>query len=311
MLFYKKRSESDVQLNWIFILIAGAVFLFIVFKAINFQRASAELSASVALKSSFDAAVASSMTQEDFSGQIDVGKTGINFSCGSAILKGLNPSDLGAAFAPGGISSDSGKVIIKSEQWKFPLRISGDNPSDLADEISGRKGKDIRLVFFGQEPTSNLLKNASIIKIEPKIRDSINYGTVTFYSRDGSKTSTYYFGDEMLIAAIYSGSIADYECSAAKAFDRLYWILSMSQIRLANMSKAYAPGQSCNGLLNSTEANSARDNILALMSLIAPLTKDGGLRGLSEENATAIADKVNAIESNNNLLVRFSCPSIY
>jgi hypothetical protein len=352
MLFYKKRSESDVQLNWIFVLIAGAVFLFIVFKVINFQRTSAEISSSVALKSKFDAAVASSMTQEDFSGEIDVGKTGINFSCGKAVFRGIAPSDLGAAFAPGAISSDSGKVIIKSEQWNFPLKagnllyltspknsyllvkssaqsavvdeadnkmpdsvdkaiISSDNRNEFLAEISGRKGKEIRLVFFGQEPPSDLLENASIINIEPKTGASNNYGNVTFYNKDGSNNSTYYFGDEMMVAAIYSGSIADYECSAAKAFDRLYWILNISQMRLENMANAYLGGHICNGLLSDSRDGSARGSILTLMSLITPLTKEGGLGKLSKENAIAIIGNISSLNSNNNMLMRNSCPSIY
>ena len=357
MLFYKKRSESDVQLNWIFVLIAGAVFLFIVFKAVSLQRESASTSASVGMKSNFEAAVAGSMTQEDFSGEIDVGKTGINFSCGQAVFKGISPADLGAAFAPGGISSDSGKVIIKAAQWKFPLKagnllyltspknsyllaknnaqsavvdeadkrmpdsvdkaiISADNVDELAAEISGRKGKDIRLVFFGKEEAKNhfnLLNNASIIEIEPKIGAALNYGNVTFYNKDRSSNSTYYFGDEMMVAAIYSGSIADYECSAAKAFDRLYWILNMSQIRLVKMAEEYSSSssQECYNLLSSSDSNSATFSILEFMALIYPLTKNRGLAGISDKNAKKIADSENSLDSANSLLVRFSCPSIY
>lgn len=351
MLSGKKRGESDVQFNWIFVLAAGAVFLFIIFRVISAQRSSAELSASVTLRTRLGSTVAASLSQDEYSGEISLGKEGINFSCGKAIFQKIAATDLGPEFSQKYISSDASSLIIKSEQWDFPMKAGSlvylsspknsylfvknsmfsdlineiydkmpdavdkaliENSSDLENEIKNRPGKDIRVIMFNEQPSAkSLSSSASFISFYPASGASIEYGTVELYNKQiKSFEKTLYFGKEMLVAAVYSESVDDYECSAKKAFDRLYWILDISKARLQKMSADYPKNSDCQALLSSTEQDSAQGRISGFMDVILALKNSGRMNQVPNIGAE-INSAVANLNSKNTQLVRFSCPSIY
>jgi hypothetical protein len=349
MLSSKKRGESDVQFNWIFVLAAAAVFLFIIFRVISAQRSSAELSYSVTLRARLDSAVAASLSQDEFSGEISLGKSGINFSCGKALFPKIAPSDLGAEFSPKQISADATSLIIKSEQWYFPMKAGSliyltspknsylfvknpdfnylideiyakmpdaadkvliENLSDLESEIKNRPEKNVRVITFNEQPAGKILSSpASFISFYPASGSSIDYGAAEFYNK---KTAifekTLYLGKEMLVAALYAETIDDYECSAKKAFDRLYWILDVSKSRLQKMSADYPDKSTCRTILSSADSDSAQGSISEFMSLVSALKNSEKIPfDIGAQIDSSIAD----LNSKNIRLVRFSCSSIY
>ncbi len=81
MVIYNKKGVIEIQLNWIFILIVGAIILlFFIFVSKSIAK-SAEVKTSEKILTNIDAILTGSSTTEKTASKIDIPKTDIRYSC--------------------------------------------------------------------------------------------------------------------------------------------------------------------------------------------------------------------------------------
>ncbi|MDA1196431.1 MAG: hypothetical protein O2779_00520 [Nanoarchaeota archaeon] len=118
----KKRGQMEIQFNWIFVLIAGALILAFFISVVNKQREVTLIrtSSSVAtnLESIFTGAEISTNTVNVF----DLPQTTVDFECGSyAIGSVRKQTGDNAVFAPKRI--EGRQMITWARDWSVPYRI--------------------------------------------------------------------------------------------------------------------------------------------------------------------------------------------
>ena len=118
----KKRGQMEIQFNWIFVLIAGALILAFFISVVNKQRevSAIRTSASVAtnLESIFTGAEISTNTVNVF----DLPQTTVDFECGSyAIGSVRKQTGDNVVFAPTRI--EGRQMITWARDWSVPYRV--------------------------------------------------------------------------------------------------------------------------------------------------------------------------------------------
>ena len=78
---YDKRGAVDVQLNWVFILIAGTIILTFFFAVIQKQKSVSERKIGVSLTTSFDGIFTSALSSSDTLFTMPVPEEGVAFEC--------------------------------------------------------------------------------------------------------------------------------------------------------------------------------------------------------------------------------------
>jgi len=118
-----KRGMLEVQFNWIFIIIAGAVILAFFFSIIQKQRSVSEEKLSLALINELDAITTGAASSKGSAQRIDLPRTGIDFGCSD---------ECACAFRVGSLSRDYRDKIIFSPNhiegkdivfWTLPWNV--------------------------------------------------------------------------------------------------------------------------------------------------------------------------------------------
>lgn len=241
-----KRGVSEV-FKHILVAIAGAVIL-IFFINLAWQQISLkeELDSAVlsrALNSNFDSFSISSNADKtiDLGGETAVyfNRFGNKFSCGKVGVDNVQPvSNENIIFAQSKIKGD--KLDVWTARWTMPFSVvnffyvSGNGINIIGSDEFARKlrgeSNNVEAIpkrFFdiGNPKTVYLedrnvndneiavygLKECSELEDNYKCRGNVKFS-------DGSGV---FLGKEMMYAAIFSDSFADYECGINRAFDRL------------------------------------------------------------------------------------------
>lgn len=122
------KRAIELQFNWIFILIAGAIILAFFFSVVEKQKALSETKLSVTLASQMDAVFSGAVENKGSTQPLVTPSPGIAFSCSDAcncIYKiGNTPTDLDdkLLFAPALIKGQ--RSIAWAIEWKYPFRIA-------------------------------------------------------------------------------------------------------------------------------------------------------------------------------------------
>ncbi len=123
------RRGIELQVNWIFILIAGAIILAFFFSVVQKQRALSEERLSITLSSQMDAVFAGAIESKGTTqASLVTPRPGIAFSCNNVCtcqyFIGKKATDFGdkLLFAPALIKGQNS--IASAVEWKFPFRIA-------------------------------------------------------------------------------------------------------------------------------------------------------------------------------------------
>ncbi len=248
----KNRAQAET-LNWVFILVAGAIVLgFFVYFVFNLTESSSKKTA-VQLSNALEEKMNAFAFLHD---QYDMFtlpfKTSFEVQCGSLQVEN-SPSKQALhhiVFSPSLLGGK--EVSLWTKRWKMPfpitnffylsdkgheyILISNQQTKDFVDslfipsifavekriaytvsELQQRaKTKGLTVVFF-KEPSPQdivLTNDATVLKIE----GNKEKGKVTFYNEGGSME---YMGEEMLVGAIIAGKKSSYQCSFEKSLERM------------------------------------------------------------------------------------------
>ncbi len=231
----EKRGFA-VTFKWIFALIAGLIiFLFLINFAYKHIYLS-ETKTSILLLTNIETQLDSLSTAEDLDTSINIPEQ-INFNCNSISTGKANIKTNNLIFSNNNIKNT---LHVWTRTWKYPFAITNffyiadeneifflfDKPYDLIipkrfniltfpDEVP----KNAILIFFKQ-PTSQQLQKYNNHKIK-----IIKNNKVTFYP---DKTTEFY-GEEMLLAAIFTDDFNKFKCLKDKALKKLEIITSVYQ----------------------------------------------------------------------------------
>ncbi len=120
------RGQFELQFNWVFILIAGAVILAFFFSIIIKQQNLSEQRLAITLVNELDSITTSASVAKGAAQQLDLPKAGIDFACtddcACAMSVGKVTRDYKdkLIFAPKRIEGDS--VLFWTLDWKVPFR---------------------------------------------------------------------------------------------------------------------------------------------------------------------------------------------
>lgn len=123
-----RKKAIELQFNWIFILIAGALILAFFFSVVQKQRALSEEKLSITLSSQMDAVFAGAIESKGSTRPLATPKPGIAFSCSNVcdcffrIGEKDNPLDDKLLFAPAMIKDQDSRAW--AVEWKLPFRIA-------------------------------------------------------------------------------------------------------------------------------------------------------------------------------------------
>jgi hypothetical protein len=122
------RRGIELQFNWIFILIAGALILAFFFSVVQKQRALSEEKLSITLSSQMDAIFTGAIESRGTEQILPTPKPGIAFSCSDVCecnyMIGKTPTEFGGMlmFAPPLIKGQD--TIAWTIDWKLPYRVA-------------------------------------------------------------------------------------------------------------------------------------------------------------------------------------------
>jgi hypothetical protein len=122
------RRGIELQFNWIFILIAGAVILAFFFSVVQKQRSLSEQKLSITLASQMDAIYSGAIESKGTTQPLATPRPGLAFSCSEACECNYYIGNRATEFrdkllfAPAVIRGEDG--IAWSVEWKLPFRIA-------------------------------------------------------------------------------------------------------------------------------------------------------------------------------------------
>jgi len=117
-----KKGVVEVQFNWIFILIAGALILAFFISLVAKQKTTSDLSAKAKISVDLEAILTGAGSSRGTVNIIDIPKAEIEFYCGSYMIGGISRDAKEIIFAPSLIKGT--KLIAWSLGWDVPYRVT-------------------------------------------------------------------------------------------------------------------------------------------------------------------------------------------
>ncbi len=222
--------KGQVQFNWIFILVAGAILLafFAGFIVKYTQLQDDKLNVQVGM--GLDEIISNLRGTTLYKNLSTEVPFNVNFGCDGFSI-GEYQQDIGTkvVFASKNISSDN--VFTWTREWRGPFRIdnmiyfvNGDSkyylsndPLNLLQDMSGHirenfvgmNNADI-FVVFSLTDFNHFKQRGNTVYIEPR-----EIGEVRFY-REGREERSYHLGKEFIYGAIFSANYDNYYCNVLK-----------------------------------------------------------------------------------------------
>ena len=332
-----KKGAVEMQFNWIFVLIAGAVIL-IVFATIAMrQKGVSDTFSDISSANGLEAILFGKETAAESISQVEMPNSKIDFNCNSYSINGVSKS-IGHMnlFMPSSLQGN--KMIIMSREWNVPYKVSNflymtspkmryilignslfarnifESIPELitmegyttVDAIQEQHDDNLRIIFFEQSPTAPIILNdaGKIHATALAVRGNNSYGTVEFFDfangKFESKGISFYVGEPSLFGAIFSDNLKNYNCSMEKAFDKLKILFNIYKEKIGKTSEIYSAGNNklCLQLYNETL-------IPESSKLLSKFSSAGLYSG--EEIANATQD----LEIYNDMAKSLSCIPIY
>lgn len=173
-----KRGVIEVQFNWIFVLIAGAIILLLFVIIVQRQSDVSEEKASIDIKTKFKTILVSAKQSTNTLFSLQMPKTEITYDCNGYSVKGTNPIVLGESFSPSVLKSVTRTLYLWSLDWSVPYKTANfqyivspdvryivDDSGDNATELYNLLPENITKEFV----------NLNQINIEEDLEDRNNY----------------------------------------------------------------------------------------------------------------------------------------
>ena len=119
-----KKGVIEVQFNWIFILVAGALILTLFVGLVQKQGTISNQKRDVDIRGKLNTILVSAKQSVGTQFVISIPKTEITFGCNGYSVGGTNPFQLGESFSPSMIKSSDNTLVLQSLDWSVPYRIS-------------------------------------------------------------------------------------------------------------------------------------------------------------------------------------------
>lgn len=122
-----KKAVVEVQFNWIFVLVAGALILLFFIVIINKQRAVSNKKLAIDILNSMDKIIAGQKTSENRQDFINMYETEMSYLCGGCdctfSLAGMSKSKGNiVVFAPASVKSNT--LLTWTQSWDMPFRVT-------------------------------------------------------------------------------------------------------------------------------------------------------------------------------------------
>ena len=119
----KKRGAIEVQFNWIFVLIAGAVILFFFIKVVNQQREFSDVKTSGTIITSLESILTGAQVSTGTVNVVEVPKVDIGFTCDKYFIGAVPRQTKGnVIFSPNLLKGK--KIIMWAKDWNVPYRVT-------------------------------------------------------------------------------------------------------------------------------------------------------------------------------------------
>jgi len=327
-----KKGVISVQFNWVFILIAGVLILLFFGSLVLNLKKNSDITIANTIITNIQTIITGAEVSVRTINPITIPDKEIKFSCDKIFVGDIN-GDITKnkiVFAPEVIKRRT--LLTWALDWNMPYHVSnflylttpnykyifinsGDAqelynslPTGITKDIVGPDhisnikdtGNYFKLVFFDeQDPVvpSNLdsVSNNKVSAI------NVISGTneIEFYEKKGAQFELVgkanYLGNPMILGAMFSGNLENYECNVEKAFNKLGIVSMVYEKRTKSLSDSYAES-SCISYYDSS-----------LFSEIADRSKGS----ITADSVSYIENIINNIEIKNENLQSYSCPTMY
>ncbi len=119
-----KKSQIEIQFNWIFILIVGALILLFFSVIVLKQKQSSDDAAKIYVSRQVEAIISGIGSTKDTVSEVNLPKIKIEFKCNGFSVGGRATRDTGKmqVFAPSSIETD--RIWTWTKDWSMPYRIT-------------------------------------------------------------------------------------------------------------------------------------------------------------------------------------------
>lgn len=323
----KKKGVIELQFDWIFVIIAGAVILLFFGMLVNKQRDVSEVRSQITFQKNLQTILVGAEVDKYTVNVVKVPDREIDYSCEGFSVASLGAFKQRVTFAPDLIKSKTRKMITWSLDWRVPFRVTNflyvtspevkyyivddddvTNEDSIADQLfnllpdkldkelivnvnsaSGEGNYKVKFVFFTPLPRS-LSSNFDDVNAIYVNGDLDGYGTIEFFEGNNlqSKGTSKYLKKEMLIGAVFAEDKEIYDCQVKKAKEIL-----------GRVAEVYAK--------RTEKIRSSTDDYCK--------TFYGGLvnkfRGLKNDDLGNVNSVSEGIENSNENIQINSCPLVY
>lgn len=325
-----KKAVVEVQLNWVFILIAGALILAFFIGIALKQKTSSETTVNVKVVNDLNSVLTGAGVSAGTTSKIDIPKTDMNIGCDEISIGSVRRSLRNTIlFSPDNIQGN--KLIIWTLEWNFPFKITnflfmtspqvryifiydpavaGSEPwaRELLNEmpnsttkeavakgtvINDRNNYKIRAVFAGMTPDRAMFSSIKgDVAILELQEDKLKFDQADEVDYLGEKT------DPVVFAAIFSENYELYACNMQRAFKRFSLVAEIMESKTLALSEHFER-RGCGVFYNPASLGSMKNKTKTCSE------------DLKQCIVSSFKEDIRTIKSRNTALQKDSCPLIY
>lgn len=328
----KKRGAIEVQFNWIFVLIAGAVILILIIGNVQRQKNISKYSIDILTLNSLDAVLSGFEASTGSINVLEIPNSKIEFGCNKATIVGVSKQfNAMNVFTPSVLEGNN--IISVNNEWKIPYKATNliylTNPnikyifignSDFARElyvmmpdeinsdgytqvqaIQDENYDSVRIIFFNQEPEiPDSFKAAKKSVTALKVNGNENKGDIEFFelvdNEFESKGTSHYLRQATLFGAVFTDDIEVYECVMESAFKDLKAVSQVYKKKIDGLREYYIEkNDACQGNYSVSHVQEILD----------------ATETFNQLNINQIDSAAENLELQNKDTQKYSCVSIY
>ena len=342
----KKKAAIEVQFNWVFVMVAGALILVFFFGIVQKQRELSQAKISNSLLTNIESIATGAGVSQGTVQTVALPNVGIDFECTEECLCTYSIEQVRKeykdriVFAPRLLKAT--EVMLWTLDWKVPFRATNfvyattskdkyffiyDNENSvllkkfnktIPPEVNSQfvhisqygklKNENYNSVKFIFVDTSapipaDLGVDRSFRKVDVGGIYINSAGDVHFYDKVSKRTLSFqkvessYFGEPTIYGAVFAADSNAYECNMISALSRMGNILELYVERTKELDNLNNVGSFCSEGYSTT-------NIEDLQGVADTAYKD-------TKQIKALSTPVSALNSQNEGLLRASCPLLY
>lgn len=341
-----KKASVEVQFNWIFVMVAGALILVFFFGIVQKQRELSQAKVSNSLITNLESIATGAGISKGTIQKVALPNIGIDFSCTEECLCTYAIEDIRkeytdkVIFAPHTV--EGSEVLLWTLDWKVPFRVTNfiyattandkyffvysDENSALLKRIQESVPEEVNAEFVHFSQYRNIeyenYNSAKFIFVDTQSQipsdlgidssfrradvsglyinsggDAVFYDKISSRRLDFIKVEMSYYGEPAMYGAIFASNSNAYDCSMVLALDRLNDIIDIFTSRAEYLDE--------------------KNNEEGFCTEGYPTTNLEQLKAVAEtayKNPTklkSLANYVSRLDSQNEALLRASCPLFY